>query len=167
MSTQTELKLLTLLNVTATKRPRELDQPGGHRGSPSVSVAPEDRSEAISSGPGQANGKSNGNGSANAHGVKRRKSVVFGGEVGPSGSTYVEGKRGKKVKVNGKGKERESSTDGHDEGSAAAKGVQGLVNGNGNGHDDVEEEGASDEDDSSATACELNAFFYPTYLRRG
>ncbi|KAK4687363.1 U3 small nucleolar RNA-associated protein 25, partial [Tremellales sp. Uapishka_1] len=82
MSTAVELKLLTLLNVSAVKRPRERDIPGGHRGSPSVSLSNSDEGKV----------------------VKKRKGVIFGGEIGPSGS-FFEKKRGK-----GKGKGRGEET---------------------------------------------------------
>nr|ODN94411.1 U3 small nucleolar RNA-associated protein 25 [Cryptococcus depauperatus CBS 7855] len=91
MSTFTEVKLLTLLNVSAVKRPRDVDQPGGHRSSPST--------RRISTAPSLEEGEQR----------KRRKSVVFGGEVGPSGSTYSKGsnsraKRKGKAASNGNGK---------------------------------------------------------------
>lgn len=71
MSTATEVKLLTLLNVSAVKRPRELDLPGGHRSSPSLK------------------GTSTQQNSEDGEPKKRRKSVIWGGEVGPSGSDYL------------------------------------------------------------------------------
>ena len=74
MSTITELKLLTLLNVSATKRPRDLDQPGGFKGSPACSRSP-------STQPSFAR-------QSRESAVKKRKSVVWGGELGPSGSTF-------------------------------------------------------------------------------
>ncbi|KAI9637456.1 uncharacterized protein MKK02DRAFT_23689 [Dioszegia hungarica] len=78
MVSLTEVKLLTLLNVTAIKKPFEMDVPGGHRGSPALGG----RSASASTSKAGANGEK----------TKRRKSVVFGGEVGPSGSTFA-GKR--------------------------------------------------------------------------
>lgn len=99
MSTETELKLLTLLNVSAIKKPRDLDIPGGHRGSPSQSGS-RDGSPAVK--PAQP---------------KKRK-VIFGGELGPSGSTF-----GKKSKVAENGGVKEKS-----------KGKGKEVNGNGNDH---------------------------------
>jgi len=108
MSTASELKLLTLLNVSAVKRPRERDLPGGHRGSPSTSrsssAVPPTAEQVSGSVSVTPNGTANGNGQVNGSGepsAKRRRSVVFGGELGPSGSTY--GKKSKK----GKGKEKE------------------------------------------------------------
>lgn len=71
MSTATEVKLLTLLNVSAVKRPRELDLPGGHRSSPSLK------------------GTSTQQNSEDGEPKKRKKSVIWGGEVGPSGSDYL------------------------------------------------------------------------------
>jgi U3 small nucleolar RNA-associated protein 25 len=71
MTTAAEVKLLTLLNVSAIKRPRELDLPGGFR-SPGTS-----RPQSHAGSPAPAEPQ-----------PKRRRSVVFGGEVGPSGSSY-------------------------------------------------------------------------------
>ena len=127
MTSQTEVKLLTLLNVTAIKKPRALDQPGGYRGSPSVSDSPRQSrgpSHAGSSSAAHLNGvcvgaagtngthdqplingtmsnlfDENGSGSGDVPRPKKRKSVVFAGEVGPSGSTYSS-----PVKALGKGK---------------------------------------------------------------
>lgn len=82
MTTATEVKLLTLLNVSAIKRPREGEKPGGFR-SPTVSRQQSVDGEAAAPTPS-----------------KRRRSVVFGGELGPSGSTY--GQNGKKAKGKGK-----------------------------------------------------------------
>ncbi|WVW85517.1 hypothetical protein I302_107555 [Kwoniella bestiolae CBS 10118] len=127
MSTATEIKLLTLLNVSAVKRPRELDVPGGHRGSPSFSKTP---SLVPDSEDGGEPSK------------KRRKSVVFGGEVGPSGSTF--GKKGK-----GKAKKIEVTEVNGLEGSTDA------VNGNGNGgavEEVFEEDEESDDEGESSTA---------------
>ncbi|TXT15623.1 hypothetical protein VHUM_00126 [Vanrija humicola] len=84
MTTATEVKLLTLLNVSAIKRPREGEKPGGFR-SPTVS-----RQQSV-------------DGDAAAAAPKRRRSVVFGGELGPSGSTY--GQNSKKAKGKGKAAE--------------------------------------------------------------
>ncbi|KAL1413346.1 rRNA-binding ribosome biosynthesis protein utp25 [Vanrija albida] len=80
MTTATEVKLLTLLNVSAIKRAREGEKPGGFR-SPTTS-----RQQSV-------------DGDAAAP-PKRRRSVVFGGELGPSGSTY--GQNGKKAKGKGR-----------------------------------------------------------------
>ncbi|OXG76614.1 U3 small nucleolar RNA-associated protein 25 [Cryptococcus neoformans Gb118] len=85
MSTAKEVKLLTLLNVSAVKRPRELDLPGGHRSSPSLK------------------GTSTQQNSEDGESKKRRKSVVWGGEVGPSGSQYLKG-NGKREKEKAKEK---------------------------------------------------------------
>jgi U3 small nucleolar RNA-associated protein 25 len=84
MSTITELKLLTLLNVSAIKRPRDMDQPGGFRGSPAFSCSSSAQSLSTRQ-PG-------------APAAKKRKSVVWGGELGPSGSTLVtKGHKGKAI----------------------------------------------------------------------
>ena len=82
MSTVTELKLLTLLNVSAIKRPRDLDQPGGFRGSPPISRST--RTARREPQPGPSN--------------KRRKGVVWGGELGPSGSTFGQKAAAKQLK---------------------------------------------------------------------
>jgi U3 small nucleolar RNA-associated protein 25 len=151
MVTLTEVKLLTLLNVTAIKRPRDLDQPGGQRSSPSTSwrVSPQpilSPSGAADGGPnGGALDVSEGEGEGRA---KRRKSVVFGGEVGPSGSTY--GKNGKGGKGKGKGKadeelndEQPGSANGHVSGAAQGSSVD--VDGLGA----LEEAEGSDEEQSA------------------
>lgn len=124
MSTAVEVKLLTLLNVSAIKRPRDKDLPGGYRSSPSASriSSPAVTNHADESGTSstlngtypaengeQAGGnaarrESNDAESSEGRPVKKRKSVVWGGEVGPSGSTYGQGKKGK---GKGKGKEKE------------------------------------------------------------
>lgn len=124
MSTASELKLLTLLNVSAVKRPRELDVPGGHRGSPSTSrsssVVPSSTEPPSASTSGTPKGRTNGAQQSNGNGeppVKRRRSVVFGGELGPSGSTY-----GKKAK---KGKGKEKAEEKGDEPVAVAVAVDG------------------------------------------
>lgn len=124
MSSETELKLLTLLNVCAVKRPRELDLPGGYRGttsaSPTLHVS----------------------GNNLVTESKKRKRVYFGGVVGPSSSrllqsTTSEGKarplhRGK----NGNG--LDLGTHGNKNGYAADTG---------DGVDDlVEDDAGSDED---------------------
>ncbi|BEI83327.1 hypothetical protein CcaverHIS002_0311950 [Cutaneotrichosporon cavernicola] len=70
MASAAEVKLLTLLNVSAVKRPRELDLPGGFR-SPATS-----RPQSQSGSPAPISEPQ----------PKRRRSVVFGGEVGPSES---------------------------------------------------------------------------------
>ncbi|WRT68504.1 uncharacterized protein IL334_005480 [Kwoniella shivajii] len=126
MSTATEIKLLTLLNVSAVKRPRDLDRPGGHRGSPSFSKAPSTVQES-------EDGKE--------PSAKRRKSVVFGGEVGPSGSTF--GKKGK-----GKAKKVE----------VQLNGVQEAARELANGDEDVFEDEVETEDEgetSSSTDVDL------------
>lgn len=113
--TTTEVKLLTLLNVSAIKRPRDLDLPGGFR-SPSAS-----RAQSVDNDEVQKK--------------RPRRSVMWGGEMGPSGSTF-----GKK----GKGKEKE-------------KKVVVEVNG------DVEVEEAevdeSDDDVETAASDSFNSHF--------
>jgi len=97
MSTVTELKLMTLLNVSAIKRPRDLDQPGGFRGSPSLSRSP-------SAPPAREDRQLE-------HVAKKKKNVIWGGELGPSGSSY-----GK----NGRGKAAERNVKSHQESEPAA-----------------------------------------------
>ena len=120
MTSVTAVKLLTLLNVSAVKRARELDLPGGHRGSPSPVIERDEREP------------------------KRRKSVVFGGEVGPSGSTFARksnGRSGVKKVING-----EAGTNGHREGNEDLSGDQQA---NGDEEDgggiEVDKEGSDDE----------------------
>lgn len=93
MPTDTEIRLLTLLNVSAVKRPRGGDLPGGQRGSPSRSpLAPSPAP--LPNGP-----RPNETTDAEAPAPKKkRKSVSFGGKVGPSGSTYKKNKgKGKAI----------------------------------------------------------------------
>ena len=191
MSSATQVQLLTLLNVSAIKHPRALDTPGGHRGSPSLSLT---RTESPSS-PGvvldnpqiandvrsQSN-RTNGSGMNGANGViglsdagnqgddgrpaKRRKSVVFGGEVGPSGSGFGKEVNGEKEKGKGKQKEKEEQ-------GAEAVGRNGTGNGQSNGHavngeafgelvGDEDYDGSNDEASSTgqlaaATCLEMEA----------
>ncbi|OCF31541.1 U3 small nucleolar RNA-associated protein 25 [Kwoniella heveanensis BCC8398] len=149
MSTATEIKLLTLLNVSAVKRPRELDLPGGHRGSPSLLRASSSGVDSDSAaGAGAAEGSAL---------KKRRKSVVFGGEVGPSGSTYGKKGKGKAKKnavVNGNGDEKDLAVD-------------GAGNGDADAHDEaVFEEGDSDDEEgepsTSANSDLFNVHFGAT-----
>lgn len=104
MSSATQLKLLTLLNVSAIKKPRDLDVPGGHRGSPSLSRTssplPTSSKGALESAPNGKKAAGTPTTGDDGRPAKRRKGVVFGGEIGPSGSSY------KKARTNkGKGKE--------------------------------------------------------------
>lgn len=101
VSSMTDLKLLTLLNVSAVKRPFEKDVPGGHRGSPalggrrSASIATSDSPAPAPASSSKTNGANGTNGSspgAKSKAAGKRKGVVFGGEIGPSGSTLA-GKR--------------------------------------------------------------------------
>jgi U3 small nucleolar RNA-associated protein 25 len=140
MSTDTEVKLLTLLNVAAIKKPRDLDIPGGQRGSPALN------SRTASPVPAPAL-KAKG-AKANGNGVKKRKSVIFGGELGPSGSTF-----GKKAKAEVNGKEN-----GNNKGKG--KEVDGTANGNGNGevsaksngHVDIDLDEGSDDEGAAVTS---------------
>ncbi|RSH88852.1 rRNA-binding ribosome biosynthesis protein utp25 [Saitozyma podzolica] len=141
MSSVTELKLLTLLNVTAIKRPRELDLPGGHRASPSTS----------------RRGSLSLNGTGEGRQKKRRKSVVFGGEVGPSGSTY--GNKAKKEKGSGKAKGRGKGKEEVDGGEGAINGIvsnghAGEVDLGSNGLDWLEAGDGSDEEGESSAAAQ-------------
>jgi len=142
MSTDTEVKLLTLLNVAAIKKPRDLDIPGGQRGSPALNsrTASPVPAPALKAKGVKANGTANGNG------VKKRKSVIFGGELGPSGSTF-----GKKAKAEVNGKEN-----GNDKGKG--KEVNGTGNGNSevstktNGHVDIDVDEGSDDEGAAVTS---------------
>ena len=144
MSTATEVKLLTLLNVAAIKKPRDLDIPGGQRGSPALN------SRTASPVPAPAL-KSKG-AKANGNGVKKRKSVIFGGELGPSGSTF-----GKKAKAEVNGKENGNNKE---NGGNKGKGkeVNGNGNGNGevstktNGHVDIDVDEGSDDEGAAVTS---------------
>jgi U3 small nucleolar RNA-associated protein 25 len=152
MSTDTELKLLTLLNVSAIKKPRDLDIPGGHRGTPPLNS----RNTSANASPAPVpvpspalKGKGKGvNG--NANGVKKRKSVIFGGELGPSGSTF-----GKKAKPEANGKENANG-----QGKGKGKEVNGNVK-NGevqeksNGHVDIDLDEGS-EDEGATVTCTLS-----------
>jgi U3 small nucleolar RNA-associated protein 25 len=124
MSTETELKLLTLLNVAAIKKPRDLDIPGGQRGSPSIQGT-------------SANNSAAGSPAAvpvpSTNGTRKRKGVKFGGELGPSGSLF-----GKKTKVVENGK---ASASANTNGIANGKGKGKEVNGNGNGESHAEKNG--------------------------
>ena len=120
MSSEAEVKLLTLLNVCAVKRPRELDLPGGHRGSSSASPVPK--------------GTRNRNGHGEEREVKKRRSVNFGGELGPSGSAWSKAKN--KTKADQKNANRVASAHGMDNGVKAnghagegeyASGTEGLA----------------------------------------
>ncbi|WVQ80182.1 hypothetical protein IAT38_002287 [Cryptococcus sp. DSM 104549] len=142
MSTVTELKLLTLLNVSAVKRPRELDVPGGHRCSPSVTREPS-----------TANGSDEG-----APKTKRRKSVVFGGEVGPSGSTLLKGAINGSGKGKGKGKASQAAVTGNGvsgaEGVSVANGVAAHA-----GLDElVADDGDSDNENQASSSTNADLF---------
>jgi U3 small nucleolar RNA-associated protein 25 len=126
MTSLTEVKLLTLLNVSAVKRPRPLDVPGGHRGSPSLSRT---QSPTIASKSSGEHSKANGDGQVEGvRQAKRKRSVVFGGEVGPSGSSFQADEKGTKS-VNGKTTTKSLS----DNGGLKTGGAKGKVNGHANG----------------------------------
>lgn len=106
MSAAVQLKLLTLLNVSAIKRPLEVDQPGGYkRGSLTPDVgSPEPSSVRIQKGD-ESNQTKDGEPPK-----KKKKGVVIGGEIGPSGSQS--GARAKDKKTLGKkSKTREKQTE--------------------------------------------------------
>lgn len=97
MPTDTEIRLLTLLNVSAVKRPRGGDLPGGHRGSPSRLLSPLASTSTLAE-----NGAANGHTSpehepAEVPLPKKRKSVSWGGKLGPSGSAHKKNKGKGKV----------------------------------------------------------------------
>lgn len=162
MVSLTEVKLLTLLNVTAIKKPFEMDVPGGHRGSPALggrsasastsSPAPTAASPATSKAKASKGVASpamkKGEAGANGEKTKRRKSVVFGGEVGPSGSTFA----GKRKRAGGdmgvevedgpsKKNTAQANGNGHAEVRAKAAGLE------------VEEEMSEDEGKGRAGKC--------------
>ncbi|KAJ9102456.1 hypothetical protein QFC21_002856 [Naganishia friedmannii] len=92
MSTSVELKLLTLLNVSAIKRPREADQPGAQRRSISVSPSVQPNPQGSTAVEFTAELES-----SEEPPRKKKRGVSFGGEVGPSGSASL-----KKGKTQGK-----------------------------------------------------------------
>lgn len=146
MATETEVKLLTLLNVAAIKRPRDLDIPGGQRGSPSIQSGSRGASPAIVP---TASKSPKSKASPAVDGKKKRKGVVFGGEIGPSGSGF-----GKKVKVaeGGKGKGKGKEVNGNH-----SNGNGHVTHGNGNGHEQEDggvevEEGSDDEGPAASGA---------------
>ncbi|WVQ95052.1 hypothetical protein IAU59_002144 [Kwoniella sp. CBS 9459] len=150
MSTATEIKLLTLLNVSAVKRPRELDLPGGHRGSPSLPL------RASSSGVDSDSAAGGSNAAEGSAPKKRRKSVVFGGEVGPSGSTY--GKKGKGKGQAGKKDAVASAANGDNKKDSQ---TNGAANGGSNAEADEEavlEEAESDDEGESSTSANSDLF---------
>jgi U3 small nucleolar RNA-associated protein 25 len=128
MASLTELKLLTLLNVSAVKHPRPLDIPGGHRGSPTISRNQSPSSKRLTSDNKEGSDGNGVNGDDSARKAKRRKSVVFGGEVGPSGSSFANG--------TGKGKQSQDKTKGKKKSVDinAAQVPNGHTSGNGNAH---------------------------------
>lgn len=107
MSTSVQLKLLTLLNVSAIKRPREADQPGAQRRSisvsPSVQARPQSSNEPESSAAGGETGQEPPR--------KKKRGVSFGGELGPSGSGLKKEKGNKK-----QGDESKAQSNGHTNG---------------------------------------------------
>jgi U3 small nucleolar RNA-associated protein 25 len=107
MSTSVQLKLLTLLNVSAIKRPREADQPGAQRRSisvsPSVQARPQSSNEPESSAAGGE--------PSEEPPRKKKRGVSFGGELGPSGSGLKKEKASKK-----RGEESKAQSNGHTNG---------------------------------------------------
>jgi hypothetical protein len=102
MSTAVQLKLLTLLNVSAIKRPRDADQPGAQRRS--ISVSPSVQIQPQSSNEGES---SNAAGETSEEPPKKKKrGVSFGGEVGPSGSGGKKEKTSKRKEEAAAGKEQ-------------------------------------------------------------
>ena len=87
MSSAVQLKLLTLLNVSAIKRPLELDIPGGHRSAFSITSTPVVSSRETSEAPEATSaGNAGARGDDGEPARKKKKGVVFGGVIGPSGS---------------------------------------------------------------------------------
>jgi U3 small nucleolar RNA-associated protein 25 len=145
MSTETELKLLTLLNVAAIKKPRELDIPGGQRGSPSIQGTSANNSAAGSPASAPV---------PTANGTKKRKGVKFGGELGPSGSLF--GKRTKQVENGNAG----ASANGNGNGKGKGKEVNGNGNGENhaeNGHLEIDVDEASDDETAGVLSEPLSA----------
>lgn len=156
MSSEVQVKLLTLLNVSAVKKPFEKDVPGGHRGSPVPSTS---RNGTVgltstngSSQSASASGKRKANGSP-ANMKKRRRSVMFGGVIGPSGSQQsitskppVNGHSAAKgkAKANGEGPDRPTSVEKSFENGSS---LEGLVL-------------AKDEDDDGGPAAASGTFNY-------
>lgn len=180
MSTATEVKLLTLLNVTAIKRPMEQDVPGGHRGAPSLRarigctpISHEAGSDiATSALVNDSSGSSavNANGSLPATGstsgqdaaiaapvdtgVKRRKSVVFGGEVGPSGSSYSGPGKRKRAKIEGEIRVAVPPRATNGTGPGTTNGATGMKGTNG---DADLEEGAESSEGEGPSNSELSS----------
>ena len=146
MSTDTEVKLLTLLNVAAIKKPRDLDIPGGQRGSPALNS----RTASPVPAPALKTKSAKANGTANGNGAKKRKSVIFGGELGPSGSTF--GKKAK-AEVNGKenGNDKGKGKEVNGNGDANGKG-NGKVSAKTNGHVDIDLDEGSDDEGAAVTS---------------
>ncbi|KAJ9106916.1 hypothetical protein QFC20_003925 [Naganishia adeliensis] len=111
MSTSVQLKLLTLLNVSAIKRPREADQPGAQRRS--ISVSPSEQAQALSST--EPTSSAVGGETSEEPPRKKKRGVSFGGELGPSGSGLKKEKANKK-----KGDDSEVERNGHTTGVSQA-----------------------------------------------
>lgn len=120
MSTPTQLKLLTLLNVSASKRPLDVDVPGGDR---SAHALRRSNSSSVES-PAEPQAK------------RVKKGVVFGGEIGPSGASLLGKGKGKS---NGKTKAAEAAADAVDIPAGGADSGPGL-------DVDVEEESESEDE---------------------
>jgi U3 small nucleolar RNA-associated protein 25 len=103
MSTAVQLKLLTLLNVSAIKRPRDADQPGAQRRS--ISVSPSVQIQPQSSNEGESSNAA-GEASEEPPTKKKKRGVSFGGEVGPSGSGGKKEKTSKRKEDVAAGKEQ-------------------------------------------------------------
>lgn len=154
------IKLLTLLNVSTTKRPQELDLPGGSRRrtlshSPIPLPAPSPEKSDATAGEGVAR--------------KKRKGISWGGEIGPSGSGLKEGgkkqkqnqtqsqKEVKVVNVNGKGKGKGKASDRGvpiilvNQEEVEDDEVSNEINFHADGDDSDEDEGAEDGMKKSAS----------------
>jgi U3 small nucleolar RNA-associated protein 25 len=112
MSSAVQLKLLTLLNVSAIKRPFDLDVPGGHRSSPTLS---RETSLTPQQPPQPSSIEVNGSSSSSSRGAdgeppkKKKKGVIFGGVIGPSGSTIKDGEASKSGSGEKKSKKNKKS----------------------------------------------------------
>jgi U3 small nucleolar RNA-associated protein 25 len=99
MSTAVQLKLLTLLNVSATKRPLDVDAPGAAAKFPIRRSNSLLNAEAASPSPAASSSSSPAPHGDTEPPRKRKKTVQWNGEIGPSGSGggVVKGKGKEKV----------------------------------------------------------------------
>ena len=166
MSSAVQLKLLTLLNVSAIKRPFDLDVPGGHRSSPTLSretsLTPQQPAITTTTTTSTSNaGSSNSRGTDGEPPKKKKKGVIFGGVIGPSGSTIKSGEAGsasgsgsaeKKGKKN-KDKKRVTSSNPADEVSESLTAETSTLTSTSAPFElEAEESSDEDEDDDTPTS---------------